>query len=157
MSGIGPAAPAAYTDGNTPKGASPMTRDDWQVLVSALTSAISTGDPARTLALLADDAQGAQRREHLRQEWTLLRQAVPDLDWRAEIVHAEGERCIVRWTARGTHCGEYHGLWPSRQAVELTGLAELCACGNRLTDMVCHVAARPLLQLLQAYLPLEGI
>lgn len=52
----------------------------------------------------------------------LYRAAFPDLEFTIEDLFAEGDRAMVRWTARGTHQGELYGVLPSRMKITITGM-----------------------------------
>jgi len=51
------------------------------------------------------------------------RSAFPDLQMTVEDLIAEGDKVVVRWTARGTHQGELMGIPPSGNRVEVTGIS----------------------------------
>jgi len=52
-----------------------------------------------------------------------MRSAFPDLQMTVEDLIAEGDKVVVRWTARGTHQGELMGIPPSGNRVEVTGIS----------------------------------
>jgi steroid delta-isomerase-like uncharacterized protein len=52
----------------------------------------------------------------------MYRNAFPDLRVTAEDLIAEGDKVVMRWTARGTHQGELMGIPPSGNRVEVTGI-----------------------------------
>lgn len=54
-----------------------------------------------------------------------LRRAFPDLEFTIEDQIAEGDKVVVRWTARGTHDGEYFGIQPTGRAGVITGMEVL--------------------------------
>ena len=56
-----------------------------------------------------------------RQMLLVLRTGFPDLRFAVEDVIADGNRVAVRWTARGTHHGEFSGLAASGSPVALPG------------------------------------
>ncbi|RKT05543.1 steroid delta-isomerase-like uncharacterized protein [Streptomyces sp. 3211.6] len=53
----------------------------------------------------------------LKQVWTVLLRAFPDLHVAVEDVIAEGDKVVFRNTVTGTHQGEYRGLPPTGKAV----------------------------------------
>ncbi|MGH2986921.1 MAG: ester cyclase [Solirubrobacterales bacterium] len=48
--------------------------------------------------------------EGYRQYYAALRTAFPDIHFTIEDQIAEGDKVVTRWTARGTHRGEYAGV-----------------------------------------------
>ena len=52
----------------------------------------------------------------------MYRNAFPDLHITVEDLIAEGDKVVMRWTARGTHQGELMGVPPSGNRVEVTGI-----------------------------------
>lgn len=61
-------------------------------------------------------------REGVRQQFAGLRAAFPDLHFTIEDHIAEGDRVVTRWTAQGTHHGEFQGIPPTGRQVKLTGI-----------------------------------
>ena len=53
----------------------------------------------------------------------MLRVAFPDLHQTIEEQIAEGDKVAYRWTARGTHQGEFMGIAPTGNRVEMTGIS----------------------------------
>lgn len=75
---------------------------------------------------------------------TALSGALPDLNITHDDIVAEGDKVLIRWTARATHRGEFQGIAPTGKAVTVTGLtssalwaARLSNCGRRRTDSGC--------------------
>jgi steroid delta-isomerase-like uncharacterized protein len=60
-------------------------------------------------------------REGARQYLTVLRVAFPDIHFTIEDQFADGDRVMTRWTARGTHRGEFQGIPPTGKQVTLAG------------------------------------
>ena len=58
-------------------------------------------------------SQEIRGREGAKQYVAALRAAFPDLHMTIEDQIAEGDRVVTRWTARGTHTGEFHGIPPT--------------------------------------------
>jgi predicted ester cyclase len=52
-------------------------------------------------------------REGIRQLWTKLWQAFPDVRLTVELILAEGDWVVVRATAQATHSGRYNGMEPT--------------------------------------------
>jgi steroid delta-isomerase-like uncharacterized protein len=53
---------------------------------------------------------------------TDFRKGFPDLHFTVEEVIAEGGKVAYRWTARGTHQGEYEGIAPTGKPITATGI-----------------------------------
>jgi steroid delta-isomerase-like uncharacterized protein len=51
-----------------------------------------------------------------------FRSAFPDLRGTVEDQVAEGDKVVMRWTARGTHQGELQGLPPTGKRVKVAGM-----------------------------------
>jgi steroid delta-isomerase-like uncharacterized protein len=54
-----------------------------------------------------------------------LRGAFPDLEFTIDEQVAEGDKVVVRWTARGTHDGDYFGIPRTGKAGVITGIEVL--------------------------------
>ena len=72
--------------------------------------------------------------EGFKQVNTMLRAAFPDLRLTGEEMVAEGDRVSVRFTARGTHQGEFCGVPPtgSRVAWEVTSIVRVA--GGKIAE-----------------------
>ena len=53
-------------------------------------------------------------------EW--FRNAVPDLTYTVEDQVAEGDKVVSRYTAKGTHQGEFFGVAPTGERIEMSGI-----------------------------------
>lgn len=53
------------------------------------------------------------------------RKALPDLTDEVGEIIVEGDTVAYRWTMRGTHRGEFHGIAPTGKPVLLTGITIL--------------------------------
>jgi steroid delta-isomerase-like uncharacterized protein len=58
----------------------------------------------------------------VRQFYTTLRAAFPDISFTIEDQIAEGDRVVTRWSARATHAGEFQGIPPTGKQVQLAGI-----------------------------------
>jgi steroid delta-isomerase-like uncharacterized protein len=67
----------------------------------------------------ADDVHGP---EGVRQHFSMLRTAFPDLHFTVEDQIADGDRVVTRWTARGTHTGPFNGIPPTGNTGVVTGI-----------------------------------
>ena len=60
--------------------------------------------------------------ETMKQEIEYFRNAVPDLIYTVEDQVAEGEKVVSRYTATGTHQGEFFGVAPTDKPIEMSGI-----------------------------------
>jgi predicted ester cyclase len=67
----------------------------------------------------AGEVRGAQT---VKDNIVWFRNAFPDLSCTVEVQLAEGDKVVSRWTARGTHQGEFFGVAPTGNQVEFTGI-----------------------------------
>lgn len=57
-------------------------------------------------------------------KWLMaIQSAFPDLQITIHDVIESGNKLVLRWTVRGTHLGEYHGLSASQQTIMFTGMS----------------------------------
>jgi steroid delta-isomerase-like uncharacterized protein len=68
------------------------------------------------------EPQTVQGSEGLKQAVRLFRTAFPDLTYRVDFQVAEGDMVATRFTATGTHLGDFQGLPPTHRRVEYTGV-----------------------------------
>jgi steroid delta-isomerase-like uncharacterized protein len=61
-------------------------------------------------------------REHVKRNISTWRNYFPDFTFTIEEMIAEGDKVVTRWTARGTHRGEYQGIPPTGKQVVVTGV-----------------------------------
>ncbi|MGV4988768.1 ester cyclase [Streptomyces sp. NRAIS4] len=93
-----------------------------------LHDAVNTGDPeviSKTIDELAlpdllfhaPVPMGMTGVQALKQVWTVLLRAFPDIHVAVEDVIAEGDKVVARNTVTGTHRGEFRGLPPTGRSV----------------------------------------
>jgi steroid delta-isomerase-like uncharacterized protein len=51
-----------------------------------------------------------------------FRQAFPDLKWQVDLLIAEGDFVVGRWSASGTHAGTWAGIAPTGRQMEFSGV-----------------------------------
>ncbi len=51
-----------------------------------------------------------------------FRAAFPDLEWKVDLIFAEGDLVVGRWTARGTNTGPWSGAEPTGKTAEFSGV-----------------------------------
>jgi steroid delta-isomerase-like uncharacterized protein len=62
------------------------------------------------------------------------RKSFPDLHFTVEEVIAEGDKVAYRWTARGTHQGEYEGIAPTGKPITATGITILRIVDGKVVE-----------------------
>jgi len=67
----------------------------------------------------AGEVRGA---ETMKQEIEYFRNAVPDLTYTVEDQVAEGDKVVSRYTATGTHQGEFFSVAPTGNRIEMSGI-----------------------------------
>lgn len=60
--------------------------------------------------------------EGVRRHINTLRAAFPDLAFHVQNMVAEGDDLVVRWTATGSHGGDYFGIPPTGKPFTITGM-----------------------------------
>ncbi len=73
-------------------------------------------------------------REGYKQFVTMSRTALPDFHTTIEDMIAEGDKVVQRFTARGTHKGEFMGIPPTGKQVTITGIAIDRIAGNKIVE-----------------------
>ncbi len=68
-------------------------------------------------------------REGMKQFFAMAHSAFPDFKSTLEDMFAEGDKVVQRFTARGTHKGEWMGIAPTGKQIAVTGIAI-----HRITD-----------------------
>lgn len=90
-------------------------------------------DPnVRVATPLPIDATGAQS---LKQIWTTLLRAYPDLHVTVEDMFGEGDRVVARNSVTGTQRGEYLGIAPTGKAVAYDEMFILRFVEDRIVEM----------------------
>lgn len=84
-----------------------------------------------------DPASGADQRGvgAIVQHVQTFRTAFSDLHLAIAEQVAEGDTVAYRWTARGTHRGELHGIPPTHKQVHVTGLAISRLVGGKIAEI----------------------
>ena len=60
--------------------------------------------------------------EGMKQQHVINSKAIPDMQVKLEDMVAEGDKIACRWTATGTHKGEFMGVPPTNKKITLTGI-----------------------------------
>lgn len=72
--------------------------------------------------------------EGFKQLVAMYRAAFPDVQMAIEDVVAEGDKVVIRWTARGTHQGELMGIPPTNKQVTVTGIDINRLAGGKMAE-----------------------
>ena len=60
--------------------------------------------------------------EGSKQSVMMLRNAFPDIKYTVEDMIEDGDKLVARWSAKGTHKGEFMGIPPTGRQVSFTGI-----------------------------------
>jgi predicted ester cyclase len=82
-----------------------------------------------------DVLAGDLDREGFKQFVLAIRNAFPDVRFRLDDVIISNDVATVRWTATGTHRGEFMGVAPTGRGVSVTGLQLLRFIGGQQREM----------------------
>ncbi len=85
------------------------------------------------------------------------REAFPDVEYEVEDVIADGETATLRYTARGTHDGEFLGLEPTGDRVSISGMEMYRVEDGKITEMWTSYDALGLFQQLGVVPPVDEL
>jgi steroid delta-isomerase-like uncharacterized protein len=63
-----------------------------------------------------------------------FRQAFPDLHYTVELLIAEGDIVVTRWTLRATHLGEFMGIPATTKPINVTGMQVERIIDKKITE-----------------------
>jgi steroid delta-isomerase-like uncharacterized protein len=69
-----------------------------------------------------------------RQYSEVMRTAFPDLERTVEDLVAQGDKVVARWTATGTHTGDFMGIPPSGQVATSSGITIFRIADGRIVE-----------------------
>jgi steroid delta-isomerase-like uncharacterized protein len=72
--------------------------------------------------------------------------AFPDAQITVEDQIAEGDRVVTRWTGRGTHQGEFLGVAPSGNRIEISGMTINRVTGGKIAETWTNYDALGMMQ-----------
>jgi steroid delta-isomerase-like uncharacterized protein len=78
---------------------------------------------------------GTTGKQALKQVWSVLLRAFPDLHVTVEDVIAEGDKVVARNTVTGTHQGEYKGLPPTSRSIIYNEIFIFRFAGGRIAEI----------------------
>ena len=82
----------------------------------------------------AEELFAAEEAEAARQEAADYRRGFPDVANTIEDIIAEGDKIVARWRSRATHQGEYMGIPPTGEEVEVTGITLYRIQGGKIAE-----------------------
>ena len=83
--------------------------------------------------------QDIRGREGAKQYVAALRAGFPHLRFTVEDQIAEGDMVVTRWTARGTHSGEFQGVPATGREIRLAGTDIDRIVGGKVAECWAHV------------------
>lgn len=126
-----------------------MVREEGRAVVQDLFAAASAGDLDRVAALYADDfvdhatggSRGGTDKGSTIRTFRELLDAFPDTRHDIEDLIAEGDRVVVRLVASGTHTGEFRGIPPTQERVEMRSTAIYRVGAGQIRERWCDSVA----------------
>lgn len=103
-------------------------------------AAINERDRSKVAEIHADDVvvHSAGRElvgiEAVIEDWWAQMKAVPDLEDNVDMLVAEDDHVAIRYTTTGTHRGEFLGLEPTGESIEVTSMAIVRVDGDEITE-----------------------
>ena len=116
-----------------------MTEQDKKMVRSTFEDIWNRGNLAAIDERFTSDYVGHSIRdihgpEGSKQFATAMRSAFPDYHYTVEDELANGNRVVHRWTARGTHMGEFQGIAPTGKQVTITGISIYRVANGKLIE-----------------------
>jgi predicted ester cyclase len=123
------------------KGIAVSTSENKLVVRRYLEEVVNTGDVDRIAEFVApeyvdthDTSGQSSGIDGARRHVQAVRETYPDLHLTVEQQIAEGEWVVTRFTARGTHLGNWLGIKPTGKRVEITGVNVDRVVGGRIVE-----------------------
>jgi predicted ester cyclase len=124
----GPMAGAAQEE--TPEAECPVTTpEENEELATMYWEEVWWGDQGKIAEIVAEDevhhwgiGGDTTGFEEFSERWDLFFTAFPDLEFTVDLVAAEDDLAATRWTATGTHQGEWQGIAPTEREVTWQGI-----------------------------------
>jgi steroid delta-isomerase-like uncharacterized protein len=96
-----------------------------------------------------------RNRDELKEMTGVIFNAFPDIHYTVDEAIFEGDRAAIRWSATGTHQGEWLGVAATGNKIETTGIATYRFAGGRITEHWVNWDAYGQLQQLGVVQPFE--
>jgi steroid delta-isomerase-like uncharacterized protein len=115
----------------------------FEAIVNRRDEAVADELLASQLVFHEPPSRGGTRygREGFKEYLGTLFAAFPDFTMTIEDAFAEADKAVVRWTSRGTHRGEFHGISPSGRRFEAPGMDILALKEGRIREVWVTVDA----------------
>jgi steroid delta-isomerase-like uncharacterized protein len=105
----------------------------------------------------ASDAMRVTADRTGRKQWaTATVKAFPDYNVTVEDEISQGDKVVTRWTARGTHQGEFLGIAPTGKQVTVTGITISRHNGGKIVESWTEWDTQSLMQQLGGYPSIGG-
>jgi steroid delta-isomerase-like uncharacterized protein len=117
-----------------------MSEQNKAVLRRQFEEVWSRGNVALVDELFASDYLGhappdeVDGREGMKRYVSTVRTEFPDLQFTVEDQIAEGDRVVTRWTASGTHKGQFQGIPPTGRQMTMTGITIFRIANGKLVE-----------------------
>jgi steroid delta-isomerase-like uncharacterized protein len=98
-----------------------------------------------------DDIRGRNRVENY---YTSFHDAFPNVEFTIDDLFVTNEGVAVRWTAEGTHEGEFWGIEPTENEIHLSGIDIVRVDDSRINEVWTVYDSATLLQQLDVELPI---
>jgi steroid delta-isomerase-like uncharacterized protein len=116
-------------------------KENLEILDRSVNEFWNTGDLSKLDEIWSADYAGhdasgflAGDQAQLRQSAQAIFSAFPDLRITIEDSIAKGDKVVKRWVSRFTHQGEFMGIPPSGNAVEITGITIYRFAGGKIVE-----------------------
>jgi steroid delta-isomerase-like uncharacterized protein len=122
--------PVAIGAQETPEAECPVTTaEENEALATMYWEEVWWGDQGKIAEIVAEDevhhwgiGGDSTGFEEFSERWDQFFTAFPDLEFTVDLVAAEGDLAATRWTATGTHRGEWQGIAPTEREVTWQGI-----------------------------------
>lgn len=106
------------------------TQQNKDLVMRAVEQIWNSGNYEKLAEFVADDfvayARTVEEETHgldgVRESFTQLRKAFPDIHFTVTSQFADADRVITHWTATGTHLGEFKGIAPTGRKFSITSI-----------------------------------
>ena len=138
-----------------------MSLEENKVIVNRSTEGLwNKGDMAvidelyATDFVIHDPLQGDGDLEYFKQYARGVLTGIPDLHIATDDLIAEGDQVVKRWTARGTHKGDFMGVPATGNRIEVTGIEIYRIAGGKIVEIWSNMDSLGLMQQLGVIPPM---